>query len=305
MKQVILSILEQKNSFLILLHSNADPDAVGSAVALKEFLQLQNKTAQICCHSANRMAKRLLKNLGESITCENAQTFECVVVLDTSSPSQLGKCITYLDHAETVVVIDHHRNSSFTDYIFLHEERTSTAEILFDLLPERNRKINLALLSGILTDTGNFKYATAETMRTVHQILEEGIKLYEIFDMFTESKNLPKRIAVIKGCKRSHLHKIGKHLVVTTKVNSHESTTAGFLIQVVDVAFVVNESAGRIIAKAAPDIDIDLSSIMKTVGELHNGDGGGHKRAAGATGESMDDALDCCVELAQKALTKN
>ncbi len=187
----------------------------------------------------------------------------------------------------------------------MHEERTSTAEILFDLLPERNKKINIALLSGILTDTGNFKYATADTMKTVYQILKEGVKLYEVFDMFTKSKNIPKRIAIIKGCKRLKLHRIGKYLVVTTWVNSHESTTAGFLIQVVDVAFVANMSAGRIIAKAAPHMEIDLSMMMKTIGELYNGDGGGHKRAAGATGESVSDALDHCVELVREALTKS
>jgi nanoRNase/pAp phosphatase (c-di-AMP/oligoRNAs hydrolase) len=302
MKQKVLHTLEQEDAFLILLHSNADPDAAGSAVALKEFLRLHNKTAHICCHSANRMAKQLLSNLDETINCDCADTFKTVIVLDTSSPSQLGSCIHYLEHAETVVVIDHHRNSSFTDYIFLHEERTSTAEILFDLLPERNKKINIALLSGILTDTGNFKYATADTMKTVYKILEDGVKLYEVFDMFTETRNVPQRIAIVKGCKRLKLHKIGKYLVVTTRVNSHESTTAGFLIQVVDIAFVANASAGRIIAKAAPHVDIDLSLVMKTIGELYNGDGGGHKRAAGATGESMCEALDHCVELVQEKL---
>jgi phosphoesterase RecJ-like protein len=312
MKQAVLDFLEREDSFLLLVHSNADPDAVGSAVALKEFLKLHNKKAQICCHNANQMARHLLKNLHETIDCKNADSSKNVIILDTASPSQLGSCKRFLKNATQVVVIDHHQDSSFLEYLdvrekdclFLQEEKTSAAEILFDLLPERNKKINLALLSGILTDTGNFKYATADTMKTVHKILEEGVKLYEAFDMFCEQRNVPKRIAIIRGCQRSRLYKVGGHLIITSSVNSHESTAAGFLTQVVDVAFVANVKAGRIIAKAAPDMDIDLSRIMKKIGALYNGDGGGHKRAAGASGESISDALENCVELVQEYLDK-
>jgi nanoRNase/pAp phosphatase (c-di-AMP/oligoRNAs hydrolase) len=62
--------------------------------------------------------------------------------------------------------------------------------------------------------------------------------------------------------------------------------------------------AGRIIAKAAQDMDIDLSEIMREIGQLYNGEGGGHRRAAGATGESITDALDHCVELMREILGK-
>ena len=304
MKQAILDLLEREDNFLIVVHSNADPDAAGSAVALKEFLRLHNKKAKICCHNANRMAKYLLENLQESIDCKGTDSIENVIVLDTASVSQLGSCAKFLEEAKNVVIIDHHRESSLKDDLYLYEERTSTAEILFDLLPQRNKKMNLALLSGILTDTGNFKYANTDTMQTVQAIMKEGVELYEAFDMFTEKKNMPKRIAIIRGCQRSKLHKVGEYLVVTTKVNSHESSAATFLTQIANVAFVANEKAGRIIAKAAQDMDIDLSKIMKEIGQLHNGDGGGHKRAAGASGEDITDALDHCVELVREILEK-
>jgi nanoRNase/pAp phosphatase (c-di-AMP/oligoRNAs hydrolase) len=250
------------------------------------------------------MAKDLLENLQEPVKSTVDGDIKNVIILDTASPSQLGRCAHYLENAENVVVIDHHRDSSFKGYMYLHEERTSTAEILFDLLPERNRKMNLALLAGILTDTGNFKYAKRETVETVQKIINEGIELYEAFDIFREEKDVPKRIAILRGCQRSKLHKISGYLVATTKVNSHESSTASFLTQVVDVAFVANVKADRIIAKAAQDMDIDLSKIMKEIGQLYNGDGGGHMRAAGATGESISDALDHCVELMREALGK-
>jgi nanoRNase/pAp phosphatase (c-di-AMP/oligoRNAs hydrolase) len=304
MKQHILNLLEQEDDFLILLHSNADPDAVGSAAALKEFLRLHGKKAKICCESANRMAKELMENLQETVECDTAENAENVIILDTASSSQLGECAKYLENARNVIVIDHHRCSSFEGYLHLHEERTSTAEILFDLLPEKNKKMNLALLSGILTDTGNFKYAKVNTMETVKRIMDEGVELYEAYDMFREEKDTPKRIAIVRGCQRSKLHKISGYLVMTTRVNSHESSTAAFLTQVADVAFVANVKAGRIIAKAAQDMDIDLSKIMKEIGQLYNGDGGGHRRAAGATGEAIADALDHCVELMREVLGK-
>jgi len=303
MKEAILDFLERENTFLILLHSNADPDAVGSAIALKEYLRLKEKKAVICCESANRMSKELLENLQESIDCPE-DIPENVIILDTATPSQLGGCTKYLENAKKVILIDHHTESSFTDCLCLREDRTSVAEILFDLLPGRNKKMNLALLAGILTDTGNFKYAKASTMETVRKILHEGVELYEAFDMFREERDTPKRIAIVRGCQRSKLHKISGHLVLTTKVNSHESSTAAFLTQVADVAFVANVKAGRIIAKAAQNMDIDLSKIMKEVGQLYSGDGGGHRKAAGACGEPIADALDHCVELMREILNK-
>ncbi|MBU7043284.1 MAG: DHH family phosphoesterase [Theionarchaea archaeon] len=304
MKKAILDFLERQDNFLILIHSNADPDAVGSAVALKEYLRLHHKTATICCEHANRMSKDLLKNLDEMIHCSVDGHVKNIIILDTASSSQLGSCASVLDNAEHVVVIDHHRDSSFKEYIYLKEERTSTAEILYDLLPERNKKMNLALMAGILTDTGNFKYANKDTIETVHRIMEEGLELYEVFNIFREEKDLPKRIAIIRGCQRAKLHKISGVLVITTRVNSHESSTATFLTQIADIAFVANAKADRIIAKAAQDMNIDLSKIMKEIGQQYNGDGGGHLRAAGATGESITDALDHCVELVREMLEK-
>ncbi|MBU7032612.1 MAG: DHH family phosphoesterase [Theionarchaea archaeon] len=304
MKKSILEFLERHDDFVILIHSNADPDAVGSAVALKEFLRLRNKSATICCESANRMSKDLLQNLGEAVTCTVEGNAHNIIILDTASSSQLGNCAKILDHANHVVVIDHHRDSSFKEYQYLKEERTSTAEILFDLLPERNKKINLALMAGILTDTGNFKYANRFTLQTVLRILEEGIELYEVFNVFREEKDIPKRIAMVRGCQRAKLHKISGYLIITTRVNSHESSTATLLTQVADIAFVANGKANRIIAKAAQDINIDLSRIMKEIGQQYNGDGGGHLRAAGATGESITDALDHCVDLVREILEK-
>lgn len=304
MKKAILDLLEREDNFLILLHSNADPDAVGSAIALKEFLRLQNKKATICCESANRMSKDLLENLHEIIEREVEDVPENIIILDTATPGQLGNCVKFLDSARNVAVVDHHTESSFTDCLCLREDRTSVAEILFDLLPERNRKMNLALLAGILTDTGNFKYAKASTMETVKHILEEDVELYEAFDMFREEKDTPKRIAILRGCQRSKLHKISGHLIITTRVNSHESSTATFLTQVADIALVANVKAERIIAKAAQDMDIDLSKIMKEIGQLYDGDGGGHRKAAGASGKPIIDALDHCVELVREVLNK-
>ncbi len=304
MKEAILDLLERENNFLILLHSNADPDAVGSAVALKEFLRLQDKKALICCESANRMSKDLLENLHETVENEVEGVPENVIILDTATPGQLGNCAKLLEDARNVAVIDHHTESSFADCLCLREDRTSVAEILFDLLPERNKKMNLALLAGILTDTGNFKYARASTMETVKHILEEDVELYEAFDVFREERDTPKRIAILRGCQRSKLHKLSGHLVVTTRVNSHESSTATFLTQVADVAFVANVKAERIIAKAAQDMDIDLSKIMKEIGHLYDGDGGGHRKAAGASGKPIIDALDHCVELVREFLNK-
>ena len=50
---------------------------------------------------------------------------------------------------------------------------------------------------------------------------------------------------------------------------------------------MANVKTGRIIAR--------LPKIMKEGGQLYRGDGSGHRKAAGACGEPITDALDHCV----------
>ena len=40
----LMEILLRQDQYIILLHQNADPDAIGSAIALKELLKSQGKT---------------------------------------------------------------------------------------------------------------------------------------------------------------------------------------------------------------------------------------------------------------------
>lgn len=298
-KDRVRKFFKEEKEFTILLHTHADPDALGAAIALKEFLRLRGKKAYICTESLNKASKFLLDRLNERIEYRNSRN---LVVLDTSSFVQLGKYERFLEEAENVCVIDHHRENKFEDYLCLKEDRTSVAEIIYDIIDERNKKINLAILAGILTDTGFFKFANAKTFKTVIEILDSGIEMYEAFELFKMEADLSRRIAILKSLKRLKLKKIKGKIVVTTYVGSHESTVASFLLGVSDLVIVSNLREKRLIARASQNLEIDLSEIMRRIEPVIEGEGGGHKKSAGACGKKIEDGMEEVLRILEEKL---
>ncbi len=303
----IKSTFEEKNQFLVVIHKNADADAVGSALALKYYLQSKGKETIIGCESINSQGKMLLENLEEEVEYHVPPgDHDTVVLLDTSSVEKAGIFKECVYAAENVVVIDHHeKNKELEQFLYYNEHLASNAEIIYKFFPLSNENYLKAILAGIVADTGHFKHATPATFETVHTILTNGIDLQEIFLLLQTEMDRSRKIAVLKACKRMKLHYIKDLIIATTSVGSHESLAAKYLLFMgADISFVANKD--RISSRAKKNVikrGINLAEIMQKIGTLENGDGGGHKAAAGAASlEDTKNALNLCVKLVEKRL---
>lgn len=301
-------LLDYRN-ILYLCHRNADPDAVSSAFALSEAIGGTVGLVDGC----NRVAAVLIDRLDiEVVDKPNPADYGFVVVVDTSTKAQLNDL-----ELTKYCVIDHHTTTALTENseFFLHRNSTSTVEIVYNILKAMgapiNRRVGIGMLTGIVTDTGHFKHASADTFRTVSRIIEDsGVEYGEVLDLMAATpQDISMRIAILKAASRIELDRVQDMLIASSHVSSFGGSASSMLINIgADIAFVGTSKGEsvRISARAKRDAvsaGVNLGQLMEDVSNEYNGTGGGHSGAAGidVIGD-MKEVLDKCRERTKKIL---
>ena len=164
----------------------------------------------------------------------------------------------------------------------------------------------LGLLVGIISDTGRFKRASAESFLAASELLEAGGFDYdEALQALSIAPDISQRIAVLKAASRARIERQGEWLIASSRANSFEGSAASALIDLgADVAFVAGRHSDRVRISArssrkAVKAGLNLNQIMGEIGRDHDGDGGGHSSAASFDAQGDPGALlQRCREMA-------
>jgi nanoRNase/pAp phosphatase (c-di-AMP/oligoRNAs hydrolase) len=286
---------------LYLCHRNADPDALGSGFALREAFGGDLAVVG----GVSRTGAALTKAIGSEVLIDpSLEGYDLVVVVDTAVRLQVGD-LDVKDYA----VVDHHQDRDLIEAARFYVQRPadSTAEIVWEVLTKSgivpSREATLALVVGIITDTGRFKHAHASSFRTVAEILENSTIEYN--DALEVLSRVPtetsRRIAALRAASRAEIEWTDDWVVVSSEVGAFEGSSAMTLVEIgADVALVggVHGDCCRISGRARRDAvlaGLDLAAIMREVGRAHRGDGGGHRGAAAleASGPAKELLADC------------
>ncbi len=298
------------HNILYLCHRNADPDALGSAFALKEALGGTIGVIDGC----DRVASQIAKQLNIEFVVNPGDEHDLVVVVDTSTLTQLSGF-----QLKTYAVIDHHATTTLNENaaFYLHRNKSSTAEIVLDVLNSMGapimRRVAFALIAGIITDTGNFKHASADSFKAVAHLIElSGIEYSEVMDaLSTLPQDISMRIAFLKAAQRAAIERVGEWLIVTSQVSSFGGAAASNLISIgADVALVASKDGEvvRVSARArkcAINAGVNLARLMEEISARFSGTGGGHEGAAGmdAYGD-VETILSSCTDHIKNSLLK-
>jgi phosphoesterase RecJ-like protein len=196
MKQLIHDIsplMETPQQIVITHHYNADADALGSSLGLYHYLTL--KGHQCVVVSPNGMpdflqwmpaAYKVLKfdeQKNDVIKALDKATL--LFCLDFNQFSRTKDLAPYLENAKAKkIIIDHHLNPDKNfDYGVSKPSKSSTCEMVFDFINEMgdNDKINMdiaqCLYSGVMTDTGSFKFpsTSANVHLMVADLMQKGL----------------------------------------------------------------------------------------------------------------------------------
>ena len=280
-----LEILRRENK-LIIIHESADPDALGSAIALSRIFGGDIDISG----GINRIAGKMLDLFQiNSVQEPDFSEYETIIVLDTASPTQL-----YRVPDRVSLVIDHHMDSgewNFAEHKIIEERAWSCTQIIKWILErdgiEIDDKTSLALLMGMYSDTKGLSMGDHFLLKDVADCMEiSGVDIQFLKEMLKdEGQNV--RISIMKGFQRLRFRNFGNVLVVWTKSSSYEGAVANRLIEAgADIALVGSERDGfiRVTGRASDSMvkrGFHLGRFFSSLGYIMEGEGGGHDGAAG------------------------
>ena len=179
-------ILKSKN-IVILTHDVPDGDAIGSSLAMYLGLKQLGKEADVVIPKYSRTFNAL-PAIDKIKTEGKKDPYDLAIALDCGDIKRLNGFASYFEDANTRISIDHHGiNTMFGDYNFVDPTAPACCQILITVLKALDvkitKEIGTCLLTGIITDTGGFKYSgvTAETFEFAAELLNEGVNVSEIY----------------------------------------------------------------------------------------------------------------------------
>ncbi len=163
-------IINKANSILVFAHKRPDGDAIGSIIALSLYLESLGKNAVMYIPDDIPAEYDFLAGYSKIEDSSNGK-FDLFISLDQSDLSRTYGLPGYITE-ESIINIDHHKsNTYFGSFNIVMQDYSSTCEILTELIGDRgNIDIYNALYTGILTDTGGFKYANTSRATFKHAI---------------------------------------------------------------------------------------------------------------------------------------
>jgi bifunctional oligoribonuclease and PAP phosphatase NrnA len=325
--------IESAQSILITTHVRPDGDAVGCVAALKRLIGLSAQRAGRSCNVQMLFLSYIPENyqfllseppwiLGTDIKPEQIEqgeldSFDLIVILDTSAPRQLPDLDTYLKRREKpILVIDHHlAGDDLGTCQLINTDAAATGEIIFDLAQHANwpidKNIAAALFAAISTDTGWFRFSntTAHTYEITSQLVTAGANPALLYRNLLESYP-PERVRLLTLALDSLELLCGNRLAVMniTKEMLAQSGADRTLIEnivnepqqiasVVVSVLLVERDDGTTRASLRSLDPVDVSAIARQYG------GGGHAQAAGVTLDvPIPQARQKLIEAIAKAL---
>lgn len=169
------AVIQSPKHFVLACHVNPDGDAVGSVLALSEFLRRKGHAVDmVVANDFPGFLKWMPGSDGflvfekDDIPCKNAiATADCIIMLDFNNLSRGG--ILHNEIGKTRcprILIDHHRDADFSQFSCAWSDTcvSSTSEIVTEIIlhygeDQFTESIATNLLVGIMTDTGSFAHS--------------------------------------------------------------------------------------------------------------------------------------------------
>lgn len=290
----ILEEINKAETIVILTHENPDGDAVGCSLALYNALKNYGKNPDVIIPEYSRCFE-FLPGSSEIKKESNIEHYDLAISVDTATMKMLNGWGKYFENAKTSVVIDHHgTNTMYGDYNYVNPDAPACSQILIVLLQyfniEITKEIGSCILTGIITDTGGFKYSgvNVETFEFVAELLNKGVNVSKIYrrvlETTTKSSFELRRIAesrlefLCDGKATFTYITLEDEEKVNAETGDHEGiVNIGKCVEGVEVSVFVRElknGKGWKVSLRSNEY-VNVSDVALLFG------GGGHPRAAG------------------------
>lgn len=318
-------LMETKDRLLIMGHRLGDIDSFGASIGIYRIATFLNKKAHIVINditsSVRPMMERFTNNpdypddlfLDGERACELVDANTILVVVDVNRPS-ITDAPELLNLAKTIVVLDHHRQSSeiITNAVLSYVEpyASSACEMVAEVLQYIADGIRIkpqeadAMYAGIVIDTTNFtNQAGVRTFEAAAYLRRNGADITRVRKMFRD--DMVDYKAKAEAVRQADVYK-GAFAISVCPSEGIENPTivaaqaANELLEIKGIkASVVMSKYNGIIYLSARSIDeINVQVLAEKLG------GGGHRTVAGAQfpGASVEEVKEKVKKAIQEML---
>ena len=313
----LIERLKRAKRVAIFTHQRPDPDALGSQTAAAWILKGLGAQEIQTVHFAKVpgpyafLADAALEGAGEQWEFNSewagsaSGAVDTILVVDTCTYSQMEPATTVLKgEREKVVAIDHHLSrDDVGPVIYADTKAAACVEILWEVAKkagmEMHEKLALALMAGLVSDTGWFRFDSV-TARThlMAADLTPHVNNAQLYERLMQTETKPKMLLMqraLDSLKWAHGDRLA---VMSLKQSDFTETGAAasqteylvdmpLTVQTVEVVALLTEMPdGRVRGSLRSKRDVDVNQVCKKFG------GGGHAKAAGLR---MDGPLEAAI----------
>ncbi|MDJ0646321.1 MAG: bifunctional oligoribonuclease/PAP phosphatase NrnA [Flavobacteriaceae bacterium] len=305
-------LLADPKEIVVVPHRNPDGDAYGSCLALNLYLRYTgHKVTVVSPNDAPEFLKWLpgaheivIFEEAESKATEAISKAEVIFTLDFNALHRVGNAMLQAlsNVTTTYVMIDHHEQpDDYAKITYSDSSMSSTCEMVYHLFDKLNvletidGDIATCLYTGILTDTGSFKYpsTTETTMNIAAKLMSKGIdhtrihnKLYDTnsFNRLQLLGTALRNLRTINDCNTAYITLSQNEM---SKYNFKKGDTEGFVnygLSLKGIAlaaiFIEDQKQGIIKISLRSKGTFSVNKFARNYF-----DGGGHNNAAGGRSE--------------------
>jgi phosphoesterase RecJ-like protein len=305
----IIRHLKNSHHVLLATHTNPDGDAIGSLIAMGLSLEALKKPITLYNESPLPAVYRFLPSVDRVVQCvKTVDCYDTAVILDCSELERVGQAVSRVRQIPTIINIDHHiTNTFFGNYQLIETTASSTAEILYRLIKKMavplNRDIATLIYTGILTDTGSFRFSNTNqaAFKICQEMIGLGVNPYDVAKQVYGTYSLGRIKLLNLALDSIEISKNGKLSMMTLTRKMFEETGTqsedldGMInyarrIEDVKVAVLIHQDPNGTEKSGRPNLfhvslrsdgTVDVAKIASAYG------GGGHSSAAGFSIESL------------------
>ncbi|WP_010491242.1 DHH family phosphoesterase [Paenibacillus elgii] len=317
--QAAAGFIREQDDFLVVAHVQPDGDAAGSTFAVAWMLQSLNKRFTLI--NEGRIPDKFMYMAGPHTVIEYVKTpperkFVAVISVDCADFGRIGLVSECFVPERKLLNIDHHAtNDGFGTVNLVRSDAAATVEVLYDLALELNLEftpeLNDCIYTGLLTDTGGFRYSntTPKVMQIAADMLARGVKGYELAERLLETMTLG-QVSLLKRSLNTlsfaHDNKVAWLSVTLDDLSATDASSEdmdGLVnyarnVEGVEVGMLFKEKEPGIVKVSFRSGGLaDVAALAQKFG------GGGHVKAAGCTIRgSMSEAVERVVREVGMAL---
>lgn len=324
------ALLDKKPVITIIPHTSPDGDAIGSSLGLYHFLRNQGHDVQVITPTdfpdflkwMPAAQDILIYPNEESKTVQRIANSTLIFTLDFNNLLRAKQLTPLLEQSGAdFVMIDHHQQpDTYAKITYSDDKASSTCELIYKTIVSLssveaiNYEIATCLYTGIMTDTGGFRYSltSAETHRIVATLLEKGADCTKISSQVLDSYSIDRLLLLghvlndltyLEQYRTAYMYISSKTL---KQFNFRKGDTEGFVnyglrIKEAELAaiFIENEEDKLIKISFRSKTNLDVNLLARTYFN-----GGGHINAAGGSSHiPLEDTLNYFLEVLPKFLS--